>query len=445
MALTLLVVDDDPLIREAIELGLPPEWNILAVADAGSALKASGYNAALVDVHLTPGSSHTGGIELVAELRKRDPHLEIVSMSGDLTREIMEGCLRRGSSRFLAKPIHAEELKLTLEKIETWLLLKNASTRTQFGHASWIGQSPASQKVQKQIASMRRENGPILIEGESGTGKEVVAQLLHGDRTDTPMIAVNIASIPENLFESELFGHVKGAFTGADQNRMGLIEAANGGDLFLDEIEAFPLNQQVKLLRFLETGEVRRVGSKDTIFVHARVIAASNRSLETMVAAKEFREDLFWRLSGHRLQLPPLRERPTDVPELIKFFFSKEKVRKKVLSEEAQQLLMDYHWPGNVRELKRLCEQMINSAPLPIVRGEDVLPLIRPRTLSHGGTSFGYELSLGLEKIMAQFEASVLRKSLETYKDIDEAAKILQISRSSMYKKIKDYSIEWEG
>ena len=195
---------------------------------------------------------------MIADLRASDPHLEIVAISGDLDRELMEACLRAGAGRFLAKPLSPEEVCLTLEKIEALHLLRLATARGG-SPAPWIGEGPASQGVRRQIAALRGEGGPILIEGESGTGKEVTAALIHAQDPGRPFVVVNVAALPEQVFESEFFGHVRGAFTGADQNKMGLAEAAHGGDLFLDEIEALPMAQQAKLLRFLENGEVRRV------------------------------------------------------------------------------------------------------------------------------------------------------------------------------------------
>ena len=257
-------------------------------------------------------------------------------------------------------------------------MLKGATARSGANFYTWVGESAASQSIRRQIAQLKNEAGPILIEGESGTGKEVTAQLLHAQQPGNPFVAINVASVPELLFESEFFGHVKGAFTGADQNKMGLAEAASGGDLFLDEVEALSPALQAKLLRFLETGEVRRVGAKESIHVKTRVIAASNRNLNTLVAEGKFREDLLWRLSGKKILLPPLRERPEDIDELAKHFLSLDKYRKKEIVDDAMHVLRSYQWPGNVRELKRVCEQLLLSSPLPLVRKDDVLAVIRP-------------------------------------------------------------------
>ncbi len=276
----LLVVDDDSLVIQSVETALPENWRMISTSDPQNPPE-SGYHAALVDMHFAPLPTEAQGVQVIRTLMQRNPHLEVIAMSGHLDRSIMEQCLKAGAARFLAKPLDFDELILTLEKIEAYFLLQNASRRGQ-GKAVWIGTSAPSQKIQRQIAELRKEQGPILIEGESGTGKEVTAQLIHDQDAQGPLVSVNVASIPEYLFESEFFGHMRGAFTGAEQNKMGLSEAAHGGDLFLDEIEALSMAHQAKLLRFLETGEVRRVGAKDSTFVQTRVIAASNRNLTEM-------------------------------------------------------------------------------------------------------------------------------------------------------------------
>jgi transcriptional regulator with PAS, ATPase and Fis domain len=201
---------------------------------------------------------------------------------------------------------------------------------------------------------------------------------------------------------------------------------------------------QAKLLRFLETGEVRRVGSKDTIVVQTRVIAATNRNLNQLVAEGKFREDLLWRLSGKKILLPPLRERPEDVAELVRHFLSQDKYRKKDIGDDAMQVLQEYHWPGNVRELKRVCEQLILIAPLPVLRREDVLAVIRPPAQGVSAAAV-LDLSRGLSELVNEFEAQILQKALGQQNDIDEVARTLKISRSSLYKKIKDHDIQWRS
>jgi DNA-binding NtrC family response regulator len=441
--LRLLVVDDDDLIIQSIRMALPQQWKMTGVNRLEDVPKER-FHAAFVDMHLTGNTNKAEGLEVVESLSNRDSHLEIVAMSGNLDNTLMEDCLKKGASRFLAKPMSAEEIRLVLDKIEGLYLLQRASTRTA-GEAQWIGKGAASESIRKQIAQLRGEAGPILIEGESGTGKEVAARLIHSQASEGPLIQVNVAAIPENLFESEIFGHVRGAFTGADINKMGLAEAANGGDLFLDEIEALPLSMQAKLLRFLEVGEVRRVGSKDTIKVRVRVIAATNQNLEEMVKHGRFREDLLWRLAGKKILLPPLRERPDDVQVLSEHFLQLDRPRRnKTLAPEAIEHLKTYRWPGNVRELKRVLEQVSLTSPLPIIRKTDLAGVIQTSvsSASAGGT---IDVRKGLHTLMADFEKRVIEEAIKTSDDMDEVSRILDISRSSLYKKLKDYNIQTEG
>ncbi|MBX3022142.1 MAG: sigma-54-dependent Fis family transcriptional regulator [Bdellovibrionales bacterium] len=440
--LILLVVDDDDLVIQSVKLALPDQWRMMACQNPAN-LPERGYHAALVDIHLTGQLGRTEGIEVIRRLSQKHAHLEIIAMSGNLDRQIMEQCLKAGASRFLAKPLSLDELTLTLDKIEALFLMQGATSRSGTAGVRWVGSSSASQTIQRQIAQLRNENGPILIEGESGTGKEVSAALIHSQAPGGPFVAINVASVPENLFESEFFGHVKGAFTGADQNKMGLAEAANGGDLFLDEIEALSPPLQAKLLRFLETGEVRRVGAKEAMIVQCRVIAATNRNLNQLVSEGKFREDLLWRLSGKKILLPPLRERPEDIAELVRHFLSQDKYRKKEIGDDAMQVLKEYHWPGNVRELKRVCEQLILLAPLPVLRREDVLAVIRPQ--AQGVQTTHVDLNRGLSDLVNEYEAQIIQKALSNQNDIDEAARTLKISRSSLYKKIKDHGIQWRS
>jgi DNA-binding NtrC family response regulator len=439
--LKLLVVDDDDLIIQSIKMCVAEQWRVVS-ANAANEIRNEAFDAAFVDMHLTPNKSKAEGVNIIAQLHKADPHLEIVAMSGDLDRELMEGCLKAGAARFLAKPLTPEEITLTLEKIEALGLMRRATTRRKQNSTIWVGESEPSLQIIKQIASLKGEAGPICIEGESGTGKEVVASLLNQQEEDRPFITVNVAALPENVFESEVFGHVRGAFTGADQNKMGLAEAAHNGDLFLDEIEALPLSQQAKLLRFLESGEIRRVGAKENIKVNARVIAASNQNLSQMVKDGKFREDLLWRLNGKRIQLPPLRSRREDIPALAMFFLERERPRRnKTLSDDAKVRLSAHAWPGNVRELKRACEQLSLYSPLPIIRSEDVEKVL-PSIASQPDVAQNIDLDRGLSQLLEDYEAQLIRIALKTKTEIEDAADLLKISRSSLYKKIKDYNIE---
>lgn len=438
----LLLVDDDSLIHQSFRLCLPNHWRSVSATRPDEIPEGRSFHAAFVDMHLT--GDKPDGLKVLERLKQNNPGAELIAMSGEVRRDLMEAALRAGAERFLAKPLHSEELLLLLQKIEALWDLKQGASRRQ-GGARWIGSGLASKHVLGKIASLKGEPSPILIEGESGSGKEVAARLLYEQEdSERPFVPVNIAALPENLFESEIFGHVKGAFTGADRDKVGLAEAADGGDLFLDEIEALPLAQQVKLLRFLESGEIRRVGGRDPVRVHCRVIAASNRPLEKMVKEGQFREDLFFRLAAHRIDLPPLRERLEDVNELVVAFFEAERPRRhKSLTEDGLAAMKNYPWPGNVRELKRICQQLSLTAPLPLIRDEDVKSVLGGSAAA-GGTS-PKDLSIGLARLTEDFEREVISRALAATKDVEEAAGLLKVSRSNLYKKIKDLQLETES
>lgn len=442
---SLLIVDDDSLIHQALKLSLPAHWKVFSASKLEAIQYERFYHAAFVDMHIDANSSKADGPVVIEKLMKHNGQLEVVAMSGDLNRSLMESCLKAGAQKFLAKPLMPEEVLLILEKIEALWDLRSLDQSAERHSQRWVGTSQASQKIKKRIADLRGESNPVLIEGETGCGKEVVARLLHQQEGERPFIAVNLASIPENLFESEMFGHVKGAFTGADQNKIGLAEAAHGGDLFLDEIEALPLSQQAKLLRFLESGEVRRVGSKESTFVKTRVMAASNKSLSKMVTAGEFREDLLFRLASQRIELPSLKERLEDIDALANHFLEAERPRRnKSFTEDGLETLKKYNWPGNVRELKRVCEQLSLTSPLPFIRGEDVSAWLKPSGANHSGApSYTViDFNKGLNALVEEFESHVIRSCLKQTKEIEEAAKVLQVSRSNLYKKIKDYNLD---
>jgi len=435
--LRLLVVDDDPLVVDTIALCLPDHWTLIA-QDKNTFDGSQFFHAAFVDIHLSGDLEKSEGLKVMKSLSESHALSEVVSISGDLRRENMEAALKAGATRFLAKPLVADELKLILEKIEALWLLRGVSLENRTHSVRWIGQTESAEEVRRFVANMNQERAPILIEGDSGTGKEVVAQMIHQSQWDRPFVAINVAALSENLFESELFGHVKGSFTGAIQNKAGLVEIAHGGDLFLDEIEALSLSHQAKLLRFLESGEFQKVGATEAQHVDVRVIAATNEKLTDLVGQEKFREDLMYRLSGHKLEIPPLRERKEDIKALCQHFLSQREITmKKSMGEDALEELKKYSWPGNVRQLKRVCEHLALMAPLPIIRAEDV------RNLLYKENSVAPTDSINLEKglpvLLQDYEKAILKQALEMDIDVDDLAKKLQISRSSLYKKVKDH------
>lgn len=451
-SLNLLVVDDDPLIHQSLKLAKPSQWKIYSAHEMSDVDWNRHYHAAFVDMHLNKVVHQPTGLRVVEKLREMQSQLDITAMSGDLSRDLMETGLKCGAQRFLSKPLMAEEVISLLEKVEAHWYLQNLNTSRENSKFQWVGNGKHSQEIRQRLAQLKGETNSVSIQGETGTGKEVIARLLNAQEGSRPFIVVNMAGLPEALFESEMFGHNKGSFTGADQNKMGLIEAAHGGDLFLDEIEALPLSQQAKLLRFLENGEVRRVGSQNSTQIKTRVIVASNKNLESMVRDGSFREDLYFRLSSHKILLPSLQERQEDILSLTEYFLSNERPRRnKRFSADGLQTMQNYPWPGNVRELKRVCEQLSLTSPLPMIRHEEVQALLRPQMSTLNAIKTGsnslreIDLHLGMNTLVERFEKSILLEALIKFeKDIDQTSQILQISRSNLYKKIKDHQIELE-
>lgn len=443
----LLIAEDDQILATSLKLMVPSGFKVFITSNPNMIPDHVFFHAAMVDMHLiSKVGERPDGPDVIAHILKKNPQTEIISMSGDLDRNNMEAAIRAGAQRFLAKPLLAEEVTLILEKILAYWQLRQIEF-SQNRKTQLIGQSEGTEKLRKKIAELRGEKNAVLIEGETGTGKDVVARLLNEQEGQRPFVTINCAALNESLFESEFFGYVKGAFTGADTNKLGLAEAAHGGDLFLDEIEALPLSQQSKLLRFLESGEIRRLGAKESTFVQTRIIAASNQPLQQLIAEKKFREDLYFRLSSQKIELKPLRERTADISPLAQFFTDKEKPRRnKDFDPDAFEVLQKYSWPGNVRELKRVCEQLVLTSPLPIIRAEDVKKFLsftsenQPELMSEENVF----QTMSLENFMNSQEKKFLELTLKKNKNIDQAAESLKISKSNLYKKIKDHGIVYE-
>lgn len=442
--LNLLIVEDDHTLAASLKLLASNNFRVFIAQKPSLIPDHIFFHIALIDMHLESlPSDSADGLEVVQQLIKKNPQLEIVAISGKLDRYLMEKAVLAGAQRFLAKPLSADEVTAILEKTEALWRLRLATHDNHKKTTRFIGTSDISEKLRKRIAELKSEKSPILIEGETGVGKDVVARLLNEQEENLPFITVNCSALTDSLFESEFFGHLKGSFTGADYNKIGFAEAANGGDLFLDEIEAMPLQQQAKLLRFLESGEIRKVGSKEAQHVEVRVIVASNVPLKQLVAEKKFREDLYFRLSAHRIEIPALRDRKDDIPEIAKSFIEAEKPkRNKAFDEPAIAELQKYRWPGNVRELKRVCEQLVLTSPLPIIRDIDVKKHIGLEApTGHQSTIL---MNVSLDEFLKKQEKSFIENCLHETQDIDKALDVLKISKSSLYKKIKDLGIQYE-
>jgi DNA-binding NtrC family response regulator len=352
-----------------MQLELPRLGHEVTVcADGAAALRAlerGSYDAALLDLRM-PGLT---GIEVLGQIRQTSPETQVIILTGQATVDTAVAALRLGAFDYLTKPCKWAELEMILNRLAERRDMSNKTTALESrlkaaeGMPLLIGETPAMQQVRRLIDTIAPTDASVMILGETGTGKELVARSLHDKsrRADRAFIPVNCGALPENLVESELFGHRKGAFTGADTNRKGLFEVANGGTLFLDEVGELDRSVQVKLLRFLESGEIRRVGENEPFRVDVRVLCATNRDLREMVGNDLFREDLFFRLNTFEIYLPPLRDRKSDIAALAEHLLARHASRRglteSAIAPEAVELLTLHLWPGNIRELANMIER----------------------------------------------------------------------------------------
>ena len=409
---------------------------------AVAALERNTYDCILVDLDM-PGMN---GIGVIAKAKELSPDTEAVVLTGKSSLDTAIAALRYGAFDYLTKPCKLVSLEALLNRVaekreltNKYRALKQRLERIE-GGPDLVGASPAMDRVRRLIAKVAPTNSTVLILGETGTGKELVARAVHDQslRATMPMVAINCGALPENLIESELFGHRKGAFTGADEHRIGLFEVANGGTLFLDEIGELPKAMQAKLLRFLESGEVRRVGENESFTCDVRVICATNRRLDEMVAADEFREDLWFRVNTFEIPLPALRERIDDVPVLARHLARRFRPNlgpdDELLSPEAKAELLTYDWPGNVRELANtiehamiLCEELpIRPEHLPARFGSRAArPAVRPAASSTAGQTLN------------EIEARAIYDALERHDgNKPKAAEELGVSLKTLYNKL---------
>jgi DNA-binding NtrC family response regulator len=391
----ILFADDEAYLRDLMQMELPRMGHEVTVCPDGSAalkaLEKGSFDAALLDMKM-PGLT---GIEVLGKIRQISPETQVIILTGHATVDTAVQALRLGAFDYLTKPCKWAELEVLLARVTERrdLANKNTALETRLkaaeGTPTLVGETPSMQGVRRLIDTVAPTDASVMILGETGTGKELIARNLHdrSQRSKHSFIPVNCGALPENLVESELFGHRKGAFTGADQHRKGLFEVANGGTLFLDEVGELDKSVQVKLLRFLESGEIRRVGENDPFRVDVRVLCATNRDLRDMIVTEQFREDLFFRLNTFEIHLPTLRERKGDIPALAQHmltrFASRRGGHEPQLTAEAIEALQSHDWPGNIRELANAIERaMILSGGQPI-RAEHLptqLPVRRSTT-----------------------------------------------------------------
>jgi DNA-binding NtrC family response regulator len=451
----LLIVDDEEPLRVILESELSDseEFTVDLAEDGGVAInkiQQKVYDLILLDIRMP----RVSGIEVLKFVQEYSPTTQVIVLTNYADIKTAIQTIKMGAYDFLAKPYDIEELFNTIhraiERRQLFIdnkLMKNELTR-KGGSSDLIGQSPAFLRLVESATRFAQSESFILIQGASGTGKELIANLIHrrSPRSNRPFVAVNCAALTDTLLESELFGHEKGAFTNAYASKQGLVEVANGGSLFLDEVGDISPAIQPKLLRFLETGEFRRVGGTNLLTVDVRVVSATNKDLREEVRAGRFREDLLYRLNVVTLDVPPLKDRPEDIPVLAEFFLARKSRpgHQKKLSTSALDILLHYDWPGNVRELEHILEgAMLLSAGDTIEPGDLSLPGLRPALPASAapGAARAGSSALSLEEMEKQQIERVLL--LNGYNRARTAA-ALGISKKTLYLKIKRYRLRVE-
>jgi two-component system nitrogen regulation response regulator NtrX len=443
----ILIVDDEPAIQAALKGVLEDEgYRVTAVGGGADAVRLVADE--LPDlVFLDIWMEGLDGLDTLAELRRLRPEVTVVMISGHATIETAVKATRLGAYDFVEKPLSLEKMLLTVTRAleHGRLERENAALRAELSQrAEIIGDGPVMRALREQIAIAAPSNGRVLVRGENGSGKELVARAIHAGsaRRDRAFVEVNCAAIPEELIESELFGHERGAFTGALARRRGRFELADGGTLFLDEIADMSLKTQAKVLRALEEQAFERVGGRETVRVDVRVIAASNRDLQALIAQGAFREDLFYRLNVIPMEVPPLRERKEDLPALVDHFLAvscaENGKRPKTVSGEALAYFLAYDWPGNVRELRNMVERLVIMIPGDVIGGDDLPAPLRPK--EPAAADVPRERSL--REARDRFERAYILAELRAHDwNMTRTADRLGIERSHLYRKIKAYGI----
>ena len=453
MSRRILVVDDEKGIRQA--LGQLLEYEGYEVKTAGNAVDAiteyERFRPQLVFMDVKMAG--IDGLEALKRLKQNDANAIVVMISGHGTIQTAVEATQLGAYDFLEKPLDTDRSLVTLRNALEHLSLSEENTRlrqTIESRYEIVGRSYAIKALLDKIEKVSPSPARVLITGENGTGKELVARAVHrlSSRATGPFIEVNCAAIPSELIESELFGHMKGSFTGAVQDRAGKFELANGGTLFLDEIGDMSLAAQAKVLRVLEDSVVTRIGGSKPISVDVRVIAATNKELEQEIAEGKFREDLFYRLNVVPVSVPPLRDRREDIPQLVAHFADRltrnEGVPPRTIADDAFQRLADYDWPGNVRELRNTVERLLILAPSPRVTAADVERLVGNRAAEQTSLGSLVECRTFEEFKDAAERAFLLAKLRESNWNVSETARLLDMPRSNLYKKIERYGLARE-
>ena len=446
----ILIVDDEPSVTEPLELILTDAgFTVLtadSVADATRVLKQTPVDLVITDLRLSDGT----GIDLISDVKKETPETEVILMTGFGSLDITIEAIKAGAYYYLEKPYTPDRLFMLVDRALQFSALRqeNETLKRTLGGDSetfgMIGRDPKIQQIIETIRTAAPSDASVLIEGESGTGKELIAAAFHNQsqRASGPFIRINCAAIPHELIESELFGYKKGAFTGADRDKRGLIEAARGGTLLLDEIAEMPTHLQTKLLRVLQERKLRRLGDEHEIDINFRLVSATNRDTLALMEEGILRKDLYFRVSTIKIRVPPLRERLDDVPLIARRFlerFSKQYDKKiRDLSQETVLRLIRYDWPGNIRELESVIERAVLFCP-----GTELMPQCLPEEFQIRGTTSSFVIPPMLP--MEEIEREAILQTLErTAGNVKKTAQILHFPRPTFYRKLKKLGIKVE-
>jgi two-component system, NtrC family, response regulator HydG len=448
-----LVVDDEEPHAIAVAESLERVGYDCVVATSGSEalrlIEEQVFEIIITDLIM----EGAGGMEVLAKAKRELPDAEIVILTGHSTVKTAVTAMQAGASNYLIKPLDINELRTVADKASQSQRLHRSNIELQrqlnekFGFEGVIGSSPAMHGVVAKLRQIAPTSASVLITGESGTGKELVAKALHinSPRKNKPFVPLNCAELGEHVLESELFGHVKGAFTGADRDRIGRFQHANGGTLFLDEIGDMPMAIQVKLLRVLETGEIVRVGTNDPVKVNVRLISATHRDLADAIAEGKFRQDLYHRLKVVSVKLPPLRERRDDMPLLIDYFLKESATAHgkaiRAVTPAVRKILLGYSWPGNVRELRNVIESMVVMDADGVLDTDDLTEELQQS--ASGGKGDGYSgVDTLVGKSLEEIERHYILETLKlTSGNREEASRLLGIGERTLYRKLKEYQI----
>lgn len=451
---TILIVDDEKNILKMLSQGLSLKgYNTLTAASGEKALQicaTKDVDLVLLDIMMENGMD---GVQTLVKLIEQDANLNVVMMSAQQDIEIAVKTMELGARRYVTKPVGMDKILFNIEPLLelSRLAKENEILKSQIpDEDEMIGESAAIRKLRVDIKQVAESNLGVLISGENGTGKQLVANAIHqySKRSDKPFIPLNCAALPEELVESELFGHERGAFTGADSMRQGRFELADGGTLFLDEIGDMSLKAQAKVLRVLEYGEVERLGSQQIRNVDVRIIAATNKNLAEEIEREQFRTDLYYRLKIVPIDVPPLRDRLEDIPILVKYFA--ERLQKnmastpKIFASDTDAVFQSYHWPGNIRELKNLVERLLIMVNKEIIQPSDVAAVlpIDGDQIQILDAATAYQSNTPLSTMVDATEAEFILAALkENDWNIRKTAEILEVERSNLYKKMSKYNI----